>query len=404
MFKRPNIRHLRAFSLTVRHNNVSRAAQLAHLSQSAVSQAIARLEDHYGCSLLERRNVGVFPTTYGSIAARRIDRATDRLGRAVERLLVNRRSTSRLPVEVDRMISVSQLSALCAVAATGGFKSGADQLGLAQPSVHRAVRDLESLLGVSLFERTSRGISPTRLGAGFALEATLVLKEVDNIGDDLDIARGRFEGRIAVGSLALGQSDLLPLAITEVSRRYPRADFFLQDGSFEQLHHALQHGEIDMVIGARRLHPEPGLVQEVLFTDQLSVMARAGHPLAGRTDIQIADLAAWPWILPRPGTPTRAVSDAIFEGGGYVPATGVIETGSMLMVRGLLAASDRLSVLSRRQVRVEEQAGLLVSLDFHPPGMAREIALMHRLDWRPTQLQEALIQQLRDLAPQSPAD
>ena len=278
MFKRPNIRHLRAFSLTVRHNNVSRAA---HLSQSAVSQAIARLEDHYGCSLLERRNVGVFPTTYGSIAARRIDRATDRLGRAVERLLVNRRSTSRLPVEVDRMISVSQLSALCAVAATGGFKSGADQLGLAQPSVHRAVRDLESLLGVSLFERTSRGISPTRLGAGFALEATLVLKEVDNIGDDLDIARGRFEGRIAVGSLALGQSDLLPLAITEVSRRYPRADFFLQDGSFEQLHHALQHGEIDMVIGARRLHPEPGLVQEVLFTDQPSWPGRVIRWLGG---------------------------------------------------------------------------------------------------------------------------
>ncbi|MEQ9200140.1 MAG: LysR family transcriptional regulator, partial [Rhodospirillales bacterium] len=72
MTRRPNIRHLRAFSLTVCHNNVSRAAQLAHLSQSAVSQAIARLEDHYGCSLLERRNTGVYPTAYGMIAARRI--------------------------------------------------------------------------------------------------------------------------------------------------------------------------------------------------------------------------------------------------------------------------------------------------------------------------------------------
>ncbi|MEQ8709194.1 MAG: LysR family transcriptional regulator [Rhodospirillales bacterium] len=404
MTRRPNIRHLRAFSLTVCHNNVSRAAQLAHLSQSAVSQAIARLEDHYGCSLLERRNTGVYPTAYGMIAARRIDRATDRLRRAVERLLVNRRNAGRLTVEVDRMISVSQLSAICAVAATGGFKSGADQLGLAQPSVHRAVRDLESLLGIALFERTSRGISPTRTGAAFALEATLVLKEIDNIGDDLDIARGRFEGRIAVGSLALGQSDLLPRAITGVSRRFPRADFFLQDGSFEQLHHALQHGEIDMVIGARRLQPEPGLVQEVLFTDQLSVMARAGHPLAGKADINVADLAAWPWVLPRPATPTRAVCDAIFDGSGYAPSGGVIETGSMLMVRGLLAASDRLTVLSRRQVRVEEAAGLLVPLDFRSPGMARDIALMHRLDWRPTELQEALIQQLRDLAPGSSDD
>ena len=270
--------------------------------------------------------------------------------------------------------------------------------------MHRAVRELESLLGLSLFERTSRGISPTRLGAGFAIEATLVLKEIDNIGDDLDIARGRFEGRIAVGSLALGQSDLLPRAITEVSRCYPRADFFLQDGSFAQLHHALQHGEIDMVIGARRLQPEPGLVQEVLFTDRLSVMARAGHPLADKPDIDVADLAAWPWVLPRPATPTRAVCDAIFEGSGFAPPGGVIETGSMVMVRGLLATSDRLTVLSRLQARVEEQAGLLIPLDFHSSGMAREIALMYRPDWRPTELQEALIQQLRDLAPQSPAD
>ena len=250
MEQRPNLRHLRAFAAAARQQNISKAAVFCHLSQSAVSQAILKLERHYGCALLERRNNGVHPTAYGSIAAERVERAFDRLRIALERVVPARRTGGEGP---ERLISVSQLAALSAVAAAGGFKAGARRLGLAQPSVHRALRDLEALLGASLMERTSRGFAATRQGAALALDATLALKEIDHIRDDIDLARGRFEGRVAVGSLALGQSDLLPNAINAIGERFPNARFLLQDGSFEQLYRALQQGEIDLIIGARRL-------------------------------------------------------------------------------------------------------------------------------------------------------
>jgi DNA-binding transcriptional LysR family regulator len=56
---RPNLRHLRAFSLAVGARSISRAAEAAHITQSAVSQAVAKLEAHYGCRLLERSAAGV---------------------------------------------------------------------------------------------------------------------------------------------------------------------------------------------------------------------------------------------------------------------------------------------------------------------------------------------------------
>src|SRR3546814_6703073 len=88
------------------------------------------------------------------------------------------------------MITLSQLAAFLAAAQAGGFKAGAHQLGLSQPSVHRAVRQLQDVLGVELLEQTSLGLAPTRGGAAFAASVALILNEIDLVGEALDEERG----------------------------------------------------------------------------------------------------------------------------------------------------------------------------------------------------------------------
>ena len=99
--ERPNLRHLRAFSLAVRERNISRAAELAHITQSAVSQAVGKLEQFYGCRLLDRGSAGVYPTALGSVAAERIDRALDQLRRATQRVSPPRGARAG---ELDRLL------------------------------------------------------------------------------------------------------------------------------------------------------------------------------------------------------------------------------------------------------------------------------------------------------------
>jgi DNA-binding transcriptional LysR family regulator len=392
---RPNLRHLRAFSLAVREGNISRAAEAARVTQSAVSQAVARLETHYGCRLLERGTSGVYPTELGGVAVERIDRALERLRAATQRVCAGRGSRGSGGPLPDRMLTLSQLDAFVATARAGGFKAGAKRLGISQPSVHRAVRQLQDVLGVDLLEQTSLGLAPTRNGADFAASVGLILKEIDLVSDDLDEARGRHQGRVAIGALALGRTELVPRAVARSIRAFPEANFLVQDGTYDQLLHGLRAGDLDLIVTAGRPLPTDDVVEEQLFEDRLAVAARADHPLIVKGMTSLGDLARYPWILPREGTPTRRSCDALLDRIGVQHEKGLIETGSQASVRGLLLESDRLTVLSRHQITPELEAGLLAAIDIGLPELQRTIVATLRRDWKPTQVQAALLAELK---------
>lgn len=400
MKERPNLRHLRAFSLAVQERNISRAAEAAHITQSAVSQAVAKLEAYYGCRLLERGAAGVWPTALGAVAVERIDRALARLAAAAQRAAASRFGAprgQRRPgaAEPDRMVSLSQLAAFLATARAGGFKAGARQLGLSQPSVHRAVRQLQDVLGVALLEQTSLGLTPTRAGADFAASVALILNEIDLIADDLDEARGHHRGRVAIGSLALGRSELVPRAVARTVQAFPDSSFLIQDGSYDELLRSLRAAELDLIVTAGRPLPTDDVVEVPLFEDVLAVVARAGHPLARQGVTSLDELGRYPWILPRYGTPTRRRCDVLLQQiGGALPA-GLIETGALVSVRALLLESDRLTLLSRRQIAVDLDAGLLAALEVPLPAPRRTIVATFRRDWKPTQVQAALLEELK---------
>ncbi|MGD1877652.1 MAG: LysR family transcriptional regulator [Kiloniellaceae bacterium] len=392
---RPNLRHLRAFSLAVSERNISRAAEAAHITQSAGSQAVAKLEVHYDCRLLERSAAGVYPTDLGQVAVDRIDRALNRLRAATQRVCPPRAARQPGPVAPDRMLSLSQLAAFLATARGGGVKAGARRLGLSAPSVHRAVRQLQDVLGVELLEQTSLGLAPTRSGAAFAAAVALILKEIDLVADDLDEARGRHRGRVAIGSLALGRSELVPRAVARAAKAFPDAQFLIQDGTYDQLLLGLRAGDLDLIVTAGRPLVTDDVVEVPLFDDVLAVVARPGHPLAVDGVASLADLRHYPWILPRYGTPTRRRCDELLQTIGAAQTEGMIETGALVSVRALLLESDRLTLLSRRQIAVELEAGLLAALDVPLPEPRRIIVATLRRDWKPTQVQAALLAELK---------
>jgi DNA-binding transcriptional LysR family regulator len=293
------------------------------------------------------------------------------------------------------MVTLSQLAAFLATAQAGGFKAGARRLGLSQPSVHRAVRQLQDVLGVELLEQTSLGLAPTRGGSEFAAAVALILKEIDLISDDLDEARGQHRGRVAIGSLALGRSELVPRAVARVVKDFPDAGFLIQDGTYDQLLHGLRAGELDVIVTAGRPLATDDVVEVPLFEDVLAVVARADHPLVRDGVGSLDDLGRYPWILPRYGTPTRRRCDALLQQVGGAVNAGLIETGALVSVRALLLESDRLTLLSRRQIAVDVESGLLATLDVPVPSPRRTIVATLRRDWKPTQVQTALIEELK---------
>ena len=384
---RVNLRHLRLLCEVGRLGTLNAAAERMSITQPSGSQAISRLEGHYGCRLLDRGRSGARPTRAGLIVLRRTDRLLAYITRMQSKIETNRRP--RRGRNLASVVTFGQLKTLIAVSRFGGFSSAARHLAVSEPTVHRAARDFEALIGQRLFRSFDQGVNMTQLGSELARLAGLTLKELEMSFDDIDAHLGRQGGRIVIGSLPLARTDLVPTVLTQLCRSFPKATVKIAEGSYERLLDRLLRGEIDVIIGALRGRTADTDICELpLLQDSLSVIARRGHPLALRGETRRESLAEYPWVVSRVGTPTRNHFNQLFA--SNLPE-GLIESSSLVILRGLLLKSDRLALLSRLQIEYEEKMGLLVSLPIPLPETSRPIGVTIRRDWHPTELQSLFL-------------
>lgn len=393
----PNLRHLRAFTEVADAHGISAAAHRVHLSQPAVTQAISRLEERFGVRLLDRRPEGMFPTPEGEVLLTRVRRMFDVLaegaGRAIR--LAGRREGRPAP-DFHTRATAAQLRALVAIGTAGSFSLAARSLGISQPSVHRAGRDLERLAGITFFVPSRHGIDLTPSAEAFSRAVRLAGAELEQGRDELTRLRGRDASRIGIGSMPLSRSQILPAACDALLGEAAEVQLRIVDAPYSDLLRGLRYGELDVLIGALR-HPPPSddVVQEPLFDDPLAILASPDHPLAGRHGLTLDDTLAYPWIAPPRDTPAGAYLFRTLGIGAMAQTPVRVVTSSMVLVRGMLARGDYVTILSPRQAAVEIELGLMVPLDIPLPGSARPIGLTTRADWMPTPTQARFLDLLR---------
>lgn len=384
-----NLRHFRVFLAVADLRAPTLAADRCRVSQPAVTQSLNKLERGCGGALFERTRQGFFLTERGRVFEPRLRRAITRLDAALEDV------SPRLVLTATH----AQLLALGAMTEAQNFTLAARALGLAQPTVHRAVSQLEREAARALFERTSFGMVPTRACQDLAQEARLAFAEMDQAEAELAAFDGREEGRISIGSLPLSRSAVLPEALAAFRLLRPRQRVTVIDGLYDALLGRLRRGEIDVMIGAMR-DPLPidDVLQEPLFEDGLALLVRPDHPLASEQFIPLEVLSRHPWVVPRPDTPSRAQFDAMFQAKGIALPDGMMESGSILLMREVLRRSDMLGCISARQAEAEIGAGLLAQLDVDVNWPGRRIGLTTRRGWVPTSVQALMLDQLRSAA------
>ncbi|NDH27108.1 MAG: LysR family transcriptional regulator, partial [Rhodobacteraceae bacterium] len=142
---------MRVFLEAVRFGSISEAAHRCHLSQPAATQALARLEEEVGATLVnrDRRNFGA--TECGGLFQRRVISALAHLRTGARYLRSASAKHTRRTGELENLMTAAQLRTLIAVANTGSFTLAARQLGLSQPTIHRSARGLEELAKTTLF-------------------------------------------------------------------------------------------------------------------------------------------------------------------------------------------------------------------------------------------------------------
>lgn len=380
-----SIRHLKVFDSVGQLHGVRRASEECHLSQPAVTQAIAKLEEQMGVTLLERRASGSYLNEFGMIFHRR----TQRLFSQFEQALVELGVPGR-PIPLPRIagrISKTHIRSLIAIVENGSFVRAARALGVSQTSLQRAARDLERNLRTPLYAQTASGIVATPAAIEFARKVKLALREIEWGIDEVEAARGNIGGEIVIGALLLAGSVMLASVINEFASLYPNANVRILNGNTDDMLRYLRSGDVDVVVGLLKDPPSEDLVQQPLAQTPYVVVARHGHPLNEKAQVTLDDIADYEWIVGTPGASRRIRFESLFAGRRRPPVR--IATCSLPTMRLLLTQSNRLTLLTSYELIYEEDA--LTAVPFGPIDPVPEIGLTLRENWLPTQLQTNFI-------------
>lgn len=248
-----------------------------------------------------------------------------------------------------------------ACARTGNLTAAARECHLVLPAASRRLRDLEGALQAQLFERHSRGLTPTALGRAFMQRGMAILQELDRLQMDLaDAGRGVVRHiRLCAGTAAITQ--FLPPLLAEHARLHPDVRIELEEQVSGQVVGTVRDGRADL--GVLVAGPDvSGLEVSEFRTDELVLILPAGHRLAGRSPMPFSDALEEQWVSLTAGA-------------------------AMLQSQQQAAAAQGRPLKLRMQVRSFDAVGHMVAsglgIALLPKLAAMPIVRALELQWRP---------------------
>lgn len=253
----------------------------------------------------------------------------------------------------------------------------AEFLSVTQPAVSKMLTEVEAMLGLTLFERSTRGTEPTASGRAIVRFARSVLAEYERTRDEIAAVESGAAGRTRVGSMVVALPTLLARGVELLKQRSAQATVLVEEGDLTRLLPRVRLGELDLFVG--RLEPgyaAPDLVTEALYNEPMVAVVAAGHPLAAKARPAWADLAALPCILPPPWASLRVKLEQQFHKHGLQPPTDLVETASFLALRTFLEQRGAVGFMAQSVGAFFEAAGSVRVLKLAVPVELPAIGLI----------------------------
>jgi DNA-binding transcriptional LysR family regulator len=273
-------------------------------------------------------------------------------------------------------VKLHQFRDVVAIAERGSLRAAARHLGLAQPALTRSVHELERELGVPLFERQARGMVLTPMGEVFVHRANAVLGEVRRARDEVEQLQGGVRGSVAAGLSSVPHIAMVPHALRPFRARYPKVRLNLIEGPYPALEAGLRDGSIDFYIGPRPEAVAPGLADEKLFDNFLTILGRKGHPLAKARSL--ADLADAEWATTSVTHKAEEELGDLFSRHHLPPPRLTLQSHSALTLIVSLAYSDLLAMVPIQWTDFPLTAQALAPIDVKELLPAPPIVLVRR--------------------------
>lgn len=282
-----------------------------------------------------------------------------------------------MPIEPQLTdLTLRQLQYVVAVADQLGFHKAADACHVSQPTLSAQVQQLESVLGITLFERDRRRVLLTAAGAAIIDRARRILVEVGDLLAAAARAREPFTGTLRIGVIPTVAPYLLPELTPKIGAAYPKLSVVFREEKTSEVVRELGEGTLDA--GILALEADVGdCAHAVIAHDYFVAALPKGHPLGRKKRLALAELEGARVLLLDEGHCFRQQALALCT---KVRAQETdFRATSLSTLAQMVSIGAGITLLPSLAVGVENRRSQLEIRPFAKPAPKRTIALV----WRP---------------------
>jgi DNA-binding transcriptional LysR family regulator len=216
-------------------------------------------------------------------------------------------------------MELRQLEYFVTVAETGGFTSAAARVHITQSGVSAQIRQLERELGAPLLDRSGRTVTLTSAGAAALPHARAALAAAAAVRDAVDDVTGLVRGHLVIGMITGCRITPFFDALAAFHAAHPGIELTVVEDASDRLTAEVRSGGLDGALIGAAAGPPDEFAALTIVSERLVALVPAGHPLAGRRRLTLADVIAHPLVCMPVGTGIRAVLDDACAAHGVTP-------------------------------------------------------------------------------------
>jgi len=262
------------------------------------------------------------------------------------------RNASKLSGARLSEVTPRQLYQFEVLAELGSATKACRYLGISAPALTQNIARLETELGATLLDRSTRPARLTASGQHLLEYVRVLSRETDALTENLALEQGEMSGTLRIGCGPRWMVDIIPRALDIFVRDYPRMRIGISVGQMADLMRMLEDKRISVLFGTTdsvRLFSHHKAVE--MGTDRFSIVARRAHPLHQRKNLSLADLLDERWIMGDPRASSTAVLRRLLHDAGLQMIRPTIELTDTLAVANTLRMTDCIGIFSTSTVR-----------------------------------------------------
>lgn len=284
------------------------------------------------------------------------------------------------PLCVEPMsFNLQQLAVFTTIVSAGSLGRAANLLNMTQPALSRSIKRLEESVGAPLFERHTKGMHLTAIGAALLPHAISLQRDAEHAREEVDAMRGLAKGVIKVGAVGSIATLVLPMAIGRVLDKWSNLRVEVLEGVWDRLAEGLLTHEIDLALAISGMETdEISGIADCRWTDRSYVVAAMDHPLRRKSRLRLEDTLGERWALTPKGTGPYAHMMEAFAARGLALPEIAVETRSVTVLKSLVSRCGFVSWMSEPMYDTEKVAGVFDALPVEGLDAPRTLTAFRR--------------------------